>query len=450
MTETQGMSGPRREIRRLRLVAALSACGVLLGAVGPGAFSAEARTVRVSVSSAGAQADLPSFDPSISASGRFVAFSSVATNLVHGDTNHVRDVFVRDRKAGKTRRVSLSSAGAQGHGDSFHPSISANGRFVAFQSLARNLVRGDTNHCRDIFVRDRRTGKTRRVSLSSAGAQGNDGSRNPSISADARIVAFESEAKNLVRGDTNHASDIFVRDRETGKTRRVSLGLAGAQANGRSFNPSISANGRFVAFESGAKNLVRGDTNHRIDIFVRDRKKGKTTRVSVSSTGAQGNNTSFAPSISSFGRFVAFESSATNLVRTDTNRASDVFVRDRKTGETTRVSVSSTGAQAQEDSFDPSISADGRFVAFTSIAMNLVPGRTSDRGDVFVNDVFVRDRQAGKTRRVSVSSTGAPGNSDSFRPSISADGRIVAFQSWATNLVRHDTNDATDIFIGSD
>jgi Tol biopolymer transport system component len=215
--------------------------------------------------------------------------------------------------AAKTRRVSVSSAGAEANQPSLNPSISANGRFVAFESDASNLVGSDDNGTTDIFVRDRWTGKTRRVSVSSAGVEGNGRSRNASISADGRFVAFESEASNLVGNDGNPYWDIFVRDRTTGKTRRVSVSSAGVQGDGDSQNASISADGRFVAFDSGASNLIGNDGNPYTDVFVRDRTTGKTKRVSVSSAGAEGNGNSSNASISADGRFVAFDSEGRTL-----------------------------------------------------------------------------------------------------------------------------------------
>ena len=282
-----------------------------------------------------------------------------------------------------TKRVSVDSLGAQGIGDSEGPSISAHGRFVAFYSSAANLVGSDTNGARDVFVRDRQTGKTARVSVDSHGAQGNGDSEGPSISADGRFVAFYSFASNLVAGDTNGVINVFVRDRKTGKTTRVSVNSHGAQTKRDSIVRAISADGRFVAFDSTASNLVGGDTNGVDDVFVRDRKTGKTTRVSVNSHGAQGNGDSFIPSISADGRFVAFYSDAANLVAGDGNAAGDGFVRDRKAGRTKRVSVASHGTQGNDTSFPPSISADGRFVAFTSLANNLVAGDTNGASDIF-------------------------------------------------------------------
>jgi hypothetical protein len=221
--------------------------------------------------------------------------------------------------------------------------------------------------------------------VSSAGVEGNDESYTPSISADGRYVAFHSDASNLVSGDTNNYEDVFVHDRQTGETTRVSVDSTGVQGNYGGEYPSISADGRYVVFRSYATNLVPGDTNGRCDIFDHDRQTGQTTRVSVDSAGVQGNYGSYYSSISADGRYVAFISDASNLVPGDTNDWSDVFVHDRQTGETTRVSVSSAGVEGNYDCYSPSISADGRFVAFITSASNLVPGDTSGSQDVFVH-----------------------------------------------------------------
>ena len=412
-------------------------------------------TERASLDSTGALANainIERFCPTLAADGRFVAFGSDATNLVTGDTNAVSDAFVYDRVTGTTERVSVSSAGAEANGASFAPAISADGRFVAFPSEATNLVPGDTNGVTDVFVRDRLTGTTERVSVSSAGAEANGTSFTPAISADGRFVAFSSDATNLVGRDTNGAVDVFVHDRVTGATKRVSVSSTGAQANDDSFAgffaPAVSADGRFVAFSSDATNLVPGDTNDQTDVFVRDRCltngvsvagcTAKTQRVSVSSSGAQGSGRSLSPVVSADGRFVAFASEADDLVVGDTNHAFDVFVNDRMTGMTERVSVDSTGAQANAASieqFCPALSGDGRFVAFESDATNLVPGDTNG-----VADVFVRDRLTATTERVSVDSAGAQANDRSDFPAISADVSVVTFVSTATNLVPDDTN----------
>lgn len=404
-------------------------------------------TTRVSVGVGGTQGVNLSIMPTISADGRFVAFSSFASNLVPGDTNGQFDVFVHDRATGLTTRVSVDSAGTEADGSSFRPAISANGRFVAFDSIASNLVPGDTNGQFDIFVHDRLTRQTTRVSLDSAGTKGNGSSLEPAINADGRFVAFQSGGTNLVLGDTNQVDDIFYHDRVTGATTRVSVDSLGNQAL---FNPSISAaiswDGRFVAFQSHAENLVADDTNRFPDVFVRDVQAGVTTRVSVDSTGNQGNSFGLDPSISGDGRFVAFTSCADNLVPGDTNFFCDVFVHDRHLRKTSRVSVSSTGAEATSGAFSPAISGKGQFVAFLSQSSNLVSGDTNG-----AMDVFVHDRQTRSTRRVSVRSDGGQANGDSgdFAHSsiaISA-GSIVAFESNATNLVMGDTNSVTDVFI---
>jgi Tol biopolymer transport system component len=231
------------------------------------------------------QANGVSLEPAISADGRFVAFTSGATNLVPGDTNNTTDVFVRDRMLQVTRRVSVGAGGQQANGLSLEPAISADGRFVAFRSRASNLVAGDTNNARDVFVRDLVAQVTTRVSVGPAGQQANGNSLRPAISAHGRFVAFASKASNLVAGDTNHGIDVFVRDRVAQVTRRVSVGPAGQQANSSSIGQAISAHGRFLAFTSSASNLVPGDTNNATDVFVRDRVAQVTRRVSVRSGG---------------------------------------------------------------------------------------------------------------------------------------------------------------------
>jgi len=395
---------------------------------------------------AGEQGNRYSVSSSISADGRFVAFTlleSITTlGAPNNNTNNSDDIFVRDTLANTTTRVSVDSAGNQPNDSSVWPSISANGRFVAFQSEATNLVPGDTNNNGDIFVRDLSTNTTTRVSVDSAGNQGDNISRRPSISADGRFVTFDSYATNLVPGDTNASLDIFVRDLSTNTTTLVSASSSGDRGNNDSGLPSISANGRFVAFRSVATNLVPGDTNDRRDIFVRDLLTNTTTLVSASSNGDRANSTSTLCYISADGRFVAFSSNASNLVPGDTNSSEDIFVRDLSTNTTTRVSVSSTGNQGNEDSGSPSISADGRFVTFSSEASNLVPRDTNDS-----EDIFVRDLSTNTTTRVSVDSAGNPANSDSEFPSISANGQKVAFSSFAANLVPGDTNNGPDLFI---
>lgn len=412
-------------------------------------------TFRVSVDSAGNQANKASRLPAISNNGSYIAFSSNATNLVQVDTNNAEDVFVRDRQSGETSLVSVSSAGEQGNDLSFWPAISADGRYVAFWSYATNLVQNDTNvfcdrdgvggyndNCWDIFWHDRQTGETRRVSVSSTGDQANGYSEHPTMSADGRYVAFESNASNLVAGDTNYANDIFVHDTQTNTSIRVSVNSAGEQALQGGYWPAISADGRFLAFQSTAANLVPSDTNNCWDIFVHDQLTGETTRVSVDSAGIEGNAPSLEPRISADGRYVAFRSYASNLVSGDTNGwFTDVFVHDRVTGHTTRASVNSAGNQASSESDWPAVSPAG-YVVFSSQATNLVQGDTNGVGDVFVHDL-----NTGQTTRVSVGSAGVQSNGFSAQPTVSADGRYVAYQSGASNLVPDDTNDDDDVFV---
>jgi Tol biopolymer transport system component len=442
--------GPSLSGRRAPLRLAVTAVALSAGLGGVAWAAQTPETTRVSVGSGGIQATRGSDSPSVSADGRLVAFVSRAPNLVAGDTNGRQDVFVHDRASGRTTRVSVSSRGRQGNDDSgLHAAISADGRFVAFTSRASNLVAGDTNRQEDVFVHDHTTARTTRVSVSSRGRQGNgESSVAPAISADGRFVAFASRSSNLVAGDTNRKWDVFVRDRRTNITSRVSVGFAG-QANGHSTLPSISADGRYVAFGSVASNLAARDTNHRSDVFVRDRRRHVTSRVSVGPGGQQAAGRSFSPAITADGRVVAFGSDAPNIVSDDTNGQSDVFVYDRRSATATRVSVTTSGEQSAGASGDGSvgdgvvsISADGRRVAFTSAASDLVPGDTNG-----ALDVFVHDRLTGSTERESVGGDGAEADDQSLRPAISADGRSVAFESLASNLVPGDTNARYDVFI---
>jgi Tol biopolymer transport system component len=413
-----------------------------------------ARTTLVSVSSTGVQGDLYSYAVAISARGRYVLFNSQATNLVADDTNERSDAFVRDRGTGRTTRVSVSSLGSQANagsdpfGGSYAGGISAGGRYVVFQSDASNLVPNDTNGLEDIFVHDRRTGRTTRVNISTAGRQANGWSGSAVISADGRFVAFASAASDLVARDTNRVADVFVHNRRTGRTQRVSVTSGGRQGNGDAEEPALSAHGRYVAFATAGSNLVPRDTNGLEDIFVRDRWTGRTRRVSVTSGGGQGagsatHSGSNSPAISADARFVAFHSDASNLVPGDTNGVFDIFVRDLATGQTRRVSVGNAGQQANAETLGPaSISPDGRYVAFASLASNLV-----DHDLNGITDVFLRDRVAKTTILASVSSSGAQGNDASWPAAISADDRHLVFSSWAGDLVPTDASPGPDVFV---
>ena len=392
----------------------------------------------------GTDADGASQGPSFSDGARFVAFWSNGTNLVPGDTNSCADVFVRDLSTGAITRASVGPGGVEANAYSTSGRVSSDGRYVAFSSLASNLVPGDTNGAADVFVRDVIAGTTTRASVDASGAQAPSGATYPSMSSDGRYVAFES-FDPLVPGDTNGMADIFVRDLVAGTTVRASVSSTGAQADVHSVWTSISADGRMVGFDSYATNLVPGDTNGLEDCFVRDLQTGTTTRVSVSTGGAEANDQSFGSTVSPDGRYVVFCSFATNLVPGDTNGMCDVFVRDLQTGTTTRESVGAGGVEAIHQSFYPSISRGGRYVTFASDAWNLVAGDTNG-----LRDVFLRDRLIGQTFRVSVSTAGAQSDGSSCisnAPTVSPDGRLVAFESFATNLVLDDANGQGDVFL---
>ncbi|MEJ7893822.1 MAG: hypothetical protein WKF94_14405 [Solirubrobacteraceae bacterium] len=369
--------------------------------------------------------------------------------MVDGDSNARDDVFVYkvgggtqiyDQLDGATERVSVASTGAQADGASSEPSISGDGRYVAFGSSASNLVSGDTNGAADVFVHDRVTGATTRVSVGGSGAQANNSSGSPSISADGRYVAFGSSASNLVGGDTNAADDIFVRDRSAATTTRVSVGSAGAQANAPSRSAAISGNGGFVAFDSAASNLVGDDTNSAGDAFVRSLGGATTTRVSVTSGGGQANETSSSPSISSDGSRIAFASSAA-LASGDENGGGDIYVRDRAANQTTWATAwaANQGWTSGGTSSSPAISANGRYVA---LALHS-DVQIDDLNGAY--DIYEYDLATGAWKQISRDEVRA-GNKASDSPSLSADGKRAAFESSATNFYL-DTNGLQDIFV---
>jgi Tol biopolymer transport system component len=393
----------------------------------------------VSVSSAGAEAGASSGDPSLSGDGRIVAFDTIADDLVPGDGNGVSDVFVRDVVAGTTTRVSTTSGGAEGDGHAGDPAVSENGRVVAFASLATDLVPGDANGDQDVFVKDLATGATTRVSTDAAGGEGNGDSMRPAVSADGRFVAFRSRAANLVPGDTNGVDDVFVKDRATGAVERVSTSSAGVQGSAPVLSLSISGDGRLVAFSSDAPDLVPGDANGVTDVFVKDRVTGELRRISVGPSGAEGDGESGLPDLSSDGRYVVFSSRATMLVSGDDNNARDIFRHDLATGALERVYA--TGPVYDEGSSDfPEVSGDGRMVAFSSTAGLVHPDGNG------VRDVFVKDMVSGGMRRISLDAAGGELAASSGGAAMSANGQIAAFTSAAGAIVPGDANGATDVF----
>jgi hypothetical protein len=399
----------------------------------------------VSVSSTGDLANDDSELASISDDGRYVAFGSNAFNLIPGDVYYYPEVYLRDTVAGTTIRINVDTTGGEPvAGASYNPAVSGDGRYVAFDSGSSSLVTGDTNATYDVFVRDTVSNTTTRVSVDSAGIQANNTSTFPAISADGRYVAFVSIATNLVPGGTSGDAHIYVHDRDTGATSLVSVDSGSTEGNDGSGPADISGDGRYVAFESRATNLVPGGTNQTTwqHIFVHDRDTGTTSLVSADSAGNDADTGSGDPTISHDGRYIAFTSYATNLVTGDTNATYDVFVRDTVSNTTTRVSVDSAGNQGTSTSYRTAISGDGRYVAFNSFSPNLVV----NDGNGF-RDIFLHDRNTGVTSRVSVDEAGGEANSHSNYPLVSADGRYVAFTTFANNLVAGDSNARTDAFI---
>jgi Tol biopolymer transport system component len=368
----------------------------------------------------------------ISADGRYVAFASGASNLVSGDTNGAFDVFVRDTRAGTTSRVSLTGTGGQVNNHSQYPAISGDGRYVAFLARGTNILAGDPNTLGNVYVRDRVAGTTVRAGPPALSGEADNTAAYPSISADGRYVAFATYVA-LVPTDTNQLADIYVWARQTGVLERMTVSRTGGNSNDNSSRPDLSADGRYVAFDSRANNLVPGISLGGADVYVRDRLTSTTTRVSVASDGTIGDDESDSGRISGDGRYVLFASLSTNLVPVDIARA-DVFVHDRVTGTTELVNLDSTGRQYTESHYGGVISADGRYVAFI----------TSIDG---VNHVMRRGRLTAATTMVSLSTAGAAADGHSLEPEISADGRGITFNSDATNLVPGGTFAGNQVYL---
>ncbi len=400
----------------------------------------------VSVSSDETLGDDNSFAISMTPDGRYVVFYSDSTNLVAGDTNGVADIFIRDRTLGTTERISVSSAEVEANDESGAvTSISPDGRYVAFSSIATNLVAGDTNIQRDIFLRDRTLGTTERISLNSSDGETDGESHNPLITEDADYVIYESDATNLVAGDTNGVRDIFIVELATGTVERLSVTSAEAQVNNDSSDPSISDDGRYVSFSSNATDLVAGDTNGTTDIFLRDRTLGTTERISVSTINLEGDGDASSPRVSPDGRYVVFGSDSTDLVTGDTNGVADIFLRDRTLGTTIRVSVDSNSTQSNGESTYSYVSDNGRFITFGSSATNLVADDTNGDPDVFLHDTLT-----GVTERISLKldSTQADGNLyNAALGVLSGDARFVIVSSGHTDIIAGDSNAAFDGFV---
>jgi Tol biopolymer transport system component len=404
-----------------------------------------APTTLISRSSQKIQSNGASGEPATSESGQFVAFRSSATNL---DSEHckngVNHIFVSDRNTGTIRCISLNSNGREGDQDSLAPSISADGQFIAFTSTATNLAGNKCdNGFNQIYVRDRATGTTRCISVNSNGQAGNGHSHASSISADGTLIAFDSAATNLAGNKCDNGfNHVFVHDVTAGTTTCVSLRTNGDEGNGDSFDPSLSGDGRVVVFQSTATNLATRCGNGNSHIYMHNLVTGETSCVSVNNEGQQSNGNSALARVSGNGRFVVFQSDATVVTTRCSNGFTHIFVRDTVEERTTCASIDNRGNQGNNDSAQPSISSDGRFVAFSSAANNL----TGNRCMAGIVQVFARDRADEKTSCASVGRKKAEGNSESINPSISGNGALVTFESDANNLAKKDTNGLRDVF----
>jgi len=398
-------------------------------------------SLRISTTSIGHEANDQSYFPKISGDGRFVAFQSLATNLAAGDTNGVNDIFVKDLHSGAVSRVGVTAAGVGPNNHCYFPAISGDGRLVAFQSPATNLVPGDTNKLSDIFLKDLQTGALTRISTGASGQQADGMSQSVSLSDDGSVAAFVSRASNLVPGDDNGVADIFVRNLTTGEILVASSAEDGTLANGSSefsgrHRAALSEDGRLVAFSSIADNLS-DDDGAGWDIFVKDLKTGKVALASIGEYDDQpADGDSYQPSMSADGRYVAFTSTASNLVDGDLNGRADVFVKDLATGKVEMISDAWANDTGPGYSRHPAISGDGRYVAFTRVNLDLVS-----------SDVFVKDRYAGTQLLINTNAAGLPSDMESKMPDFSARGARIIFLSYSTDLVPDDTNRRPDVFL---
>lgn len=401
----------------------------------------------VSLSNTGAQADLDSYTEthdSVSGDGRYVAFTSYGLNLSPLVINVFPHIFVRDRTSGTVEMIDVSTTGTEGNDTADFAVISHDGRYVAFQSYATNLVAGVTAREAHIYVRDRTSGSTILASRSTAGVAGNSFSQAPAISGNGRYVSFTSYATNLVAGADVANGQIYLHDITTRATTLISLNMTNGDANGQSLNSSISFDGRHVAFTSRARDIVTQDTGGRIQVYARDRTTNSTSRISINSAGTWGDRDSDYAMISADGNTVVFTSTATNLTTGVTDAVQRIYVRNRP-GSTTLVASRANGASGTLSNGvaqGPTVSSDGRYVAFVSSATNIATGVTG------TNDhIYVRDLTGNTTALMDRSAASVLGNNRGYASTVSPDGRFVVFSSDATNLVTGDTNSAPDVFI---
>ena len=418
---------------------ALAACTLTFSVASSAALLA---TERASISNTGAQANGFSYMANISANGDHIVFVSDASNLVADDFNAFGDIFVRDRTTGVTERVNVDSAGNEALGHSDFGDISADGRYVVFTSNAPNLVPNDTNGWEDIFLRDRQLGTTERVNISTTGTQTSFWSTEPSVSGNGRYVVFISEDNQLVPNDFNGTNDVFLRDRQTGTTTRVNVSSNGTEANSHSHMAKISDDGTHVVFTSMASNLVAGDTNGFDDVFVHEIATGITERVSVTSAGMEAFFGSYAPDISADGRFVVFQSMAPDFAPNIPLSHDNIFIHDRALNTTELVSIGHDGTPATGMSHQPTVSTDGRYIAYASHADNLVNNDFNG-----FDDIFVFDRETSTTSRINLDINNNEIFDGAYMPKISSNALYVVYESHFSSIVANDTNGHSDIFV---
>ncbi len=406
-------------------------------------------TEAISVSTTGQQAAANSLEPALGVGGGKVVFLSHATNLVAGCGGGLPpdplfwDVFVRDRATGQTLSASAPSGSFDGTGGCESPDMDGPGTLVTFASTSDALVPGDTNGDKDVFVRDLVTLATTRVSVGSGGYQVQGDSGTPRICGDGLVVTFASTANLLVGGDNNGVQDIFVHDRGSIETYRMSTSVDSVEANGASETPAISRDGKRVAFVSSATNLVPGDLNGKKDVFVKVVFDGSILRASLTAVGLELQHDATAPDLSGDGRFVAFVSTGP-FAPDDTNNKQDVYVKDLATGAIERVSIGSGGESGNGNASIPRISDDGQLVLFRSLATNLVPGGDANG---ILGDVFLRDRPAATTVRVDHGFFGEQADGDCYAGDLSGDGASAALYGLATNMAPSDANGAFDVWL---
>ncbi|MFJ4186498.1 TolB family protein [Kitasatospora sp. NPDC089509] len=483
------MTSPHTTTRLLRAACAVGAAAALALTTTQAAHADDTHhkpgTERVSVGLGGAQPDGASQAGGVSADGRYAVFTSQATNLVPGDTNGKSDVFVRDLRTGGIERVDTGPDGAQADGDALSAAISGNGRYVTFSSYATNLVPGAALGFEDVYVHDRWTGETTLVSVGEEPGQSQQGkfSDHPTISRDGRYIAFQSNRSDLAPGTvTWQGANIYVHDLRTGENRLVSIGADGKEANGSSASPVISADGGSVAFVSKASNIIGADRPgalapeaarrltaesgqdsderfglgtpagspagadhpqllkpHLYPIYVRDLRSEET--VLGTPDGQGGWRGGDSPSLSPDGRYLVF---STWVQHGDgwADRHFEVYARDLEAGTETLVSVGLPGTKTTRDSFNGRMTADDRWVYFESSAGNLVPGDTKT-----VSDVFRRDLWTGRTERISLAPDGSESAGAAYDPYVDARGTTVVFTSEDGTLVPGDTNKVSDVFL---